>query len=85
MLFINRLTKITDDPVIQDAGPVNIIGVGSHEDCRNRVARSDEASVEFAPGHCRHVDVGDQAGRFGETGGCEEIGGRCKSLGGIGQ
>jgi hypothetical protein len=85
MLFINRLTKVTDDPVIQGAGPVNIIGVGSHEDCRNRVARSDEASVEFAPGHRRHVDVGDQAGRFDETRGCEEIGRRWKSLDGIAQ
>jgi len=85
MLFINRLTKVTDDPVIKGAGPVNIIGVGSHEDCRNRVARSHEASVEFAPGHRRHVDVGDQAGRFGETRGCEEIGRRWKSLDGIAQ
>jgi hypothetical protein len=30
--------------------------------------------------YCRHVNVGDQAGRFGETGGCEEIGRRWKGL-----
>ena len=28
----------------------------------------NEVSVEFDPGHRRHMDVGDQAGRFGETG-----------------
>jgi hypothetical protein len=49
MLFIDRLAKITDDPVIQGADPVNIIGVGSHEDCRNRAACIDEASAEFDP------------------------------------
>ena len=85
MLFINRLAKVADDPIVQGAGPVNIIGVGSHEDCRNRVPCIDEVSVEFDSGHRRHVDVGDQAGRFGETRGCKEIGRRCKSLGGIGQ
>ena len=85
MLFIHWLTKVTDHPVIQGAGPVNIIGVGSYEDCRNRVARLDEVSVECDPGHRRHVNVGDQAGRFGETRGSEEIGRRCKSLGGIAQ
>ena len=72
MLFINRLAKVTDDPFIQCADPVSVIGVGSHEDCRNRAACIDEASIEFDSGHRRHVDVGDQAGRFAETRGCEE-------------
>ena len=36
MLFINRLAKVADDPIVQGADPVDIIGVGSHEDCRNR-------------------------------------------------
>jgi hypothetical protein len=36
MLFINRLAKVADDPIVQGADSVNIIGVGSHEDCRNR-------------------------------------------------
>jgi transposase len=31
--------------------------LGSHQDCRNRVARIDEASVKFEPGHPRQVDV----------------------------
>ena len=72
MLFINRLAKVADDPIVQGSDPVDIIGVGSHEDCRNREARSDEASVEFDSGHRRHVYVGDEAGRFGETGGCKK-------------
>ena len=85
MLFIDWLAKVADDPIVQGADPVNIIGVGSHENCRNRAPRIDEVSVELESGHRRHVYVGDEAGRFGETGRCEEIGRRCKSLGGIGQ
>jgi hypothetical protein len=85
MLFINRLAKVADDPIVQGADPVDIIGVGSHEDCRNRAPCIDEVSVEFDSGHRRHVYVGDYAGCFGETGGCKEIVRRCKSLGGIGQ
>jgi len=45
----------------------------------------DEVAVEFNPGHRRHVDVGDQAGRFAETGGPEEIGCRRKDTYGIAQ
>ena len=40
MLLINRLTKVTDDPILQGADPLNVIGVGSNEDCRNRVPAS---------------------------------------------
>ena len=74
MLFINRLAKVADDPIVQGADPVNIIGVGSHEDCRNRAPCIDEVSVEFDSGHRRHLDVSDQAGRFDETRRGEEIG-----------
>jgi hypothetical protein len=80
MLFIDWLTKVTDDPVIQGAGPVNVIGIGSHKDCRNRVPCFEQASVELDPGHRRHIDVGDQARCLGETRGCEEIVRRWKSL-----
>jgi len=68
MLFINRLAKVADDPIVQGSDPVNIFGVGSHQDRRNRAPCIDEVSVKFDPGHRRHVYVGDQAGRFGETG-----------------
>src|SRR5215472_17640359 len=40
-------------------------------------------SVEFDPSHGRHMNVGDQAGCFGEARGCEEICCRWKSLYGI--
>jgi hypothetical protein len=32
MLLINRLTKITNDPIVQGANTVNVVGVGSHDD-----------------------------------------------------
>jgi len=28
MLLMNRLTKVTNDPIVQDAGAVNVVGVG---------------------------------------------------------
>jgi hypothetical protein len=36
-LVIHWLTRVTDDPAVQGAGLVNIIGKGSHKDCRNRM------------------------------------------------
>jgi hypothetical protein len=74
MLLINRLTKVANDPIVQGASPVNVIGVGSNEDGRNGVSDFDEVPVEFDSGHRGHMDVGDQASRFDETRGCEEIG-----------
>ena len=73
MLLINRLAKITNDPIVQGAGAFNVVGVGSHENCRNRVSGLDEVSVQLDSGHRRHMDVSDQAGRFDETRGSEEI------------
>src|SRR5258708_35341246 len=67
IFLVNRLAQVADDSVRQGTGPVKTIGVGSNEDCRNREPRFDEVSVEFAPGHPRHMDVSDQAGRFHET------------------
>ena len=37
MLLIKRLTKVTNDPMVQGAGVVNVVGVGSNEDRGNRV------------------------------------------------
>jgi hypothetical protein len=60
ILFIHWLTKVTDDPVVQGgARAVNIIGVGSHENCGNRAPCIDEVLVEFDSGHRRYVYVGD--------------------------
>ena len=85
MLLINWLTKVTNDPIVQGAGAVNVVGVGSNENCRNRVPCLDEVSVEFDAGHRRHMDISDQAGGFDETRGREEIGGRRESLDGVAQ
>ena len=48
MLLINRLTKVTNDPIVQDAGAVNVVGVGSNENCRNREPCIGEVSVGIA-------------------------------------
>jgi hypothetical protein len=76
MVLIHRLTQVTQDPIVQGASPVGIIGKGRHEDCRYRVTHVDEASIELEPGHGRHMDVGDQAGCFGKPRGGEKI--RCR-------
>src|SRR6266436_2449922 len=85
MLLINWLTKVTNDPIVQGASPVNVIGVGRNEDRRNGVPDFDEVSVELDSGHRGHMDVGDQASRFDETRRCEEIGCRRETLGGVTQ
>jgi hypothetical protein len=38
--LINWLVKVTNDPVVQGASPVNVIGLGSNEDRRNGVAEA---------------------------------------------
>jgi len=85
MLFVNWLAQVAHDPVVQGASPVNIIGESGHENCRNRVARVGEASIEVEPRHDRHVDVGDQTGCFGEAWGREKFGCRRKNLDRIAQ
>jgi len=85
MLFVKWLAQVAHDPVVQGAIPVYIIGERGHENCRNRAARVDEASIELEPRHDRHVDVGDQTGRFGEARGREKFGGRRKHLDRIAQ
>ena len=77
MLLI-KLTKVVNDPVVEGAGAVNVVGVGSYEDRRNRVTGLDEVFMEHEPTHRRHMDVNDQAGGFGEARRCEEIGCRRK-------
>src|SRR5262249_16141434 len=50
MLLVNWLAQVAHDPVVQGASPVNIIGESGHENCRNRVACVDEASIELGRG-----------------------------------
>jgi hypothetical protein len=78
--LVNGLSKVADDPIAERAGPVGVVGIGSDEDRRNRASGIDEMSVECDSGHCRHLDVGDQAGGFSPAMGCEEMGCRRESL-----
>ena len=50
MLLINRLTKVTNDPIIQGPGAINVIGVGSNKNCRNFVSCRDKVSVQLDAG-----------------------------------
>ena len=74
MVLIDRFVKVTNDAVLQSAVPDVVIWVGCEEDRRNLVPRIDEVSVEFDTGHRRHMNISDQAGRFGQMRGCEKIG-----------
>ena len=49
MLLINRLTKKTNDPIVQGADTVNVVGAGSHHDRRNRVTRINAAKPADKP------------------------------------
>jgi hypothetical protein len=60
--FINWLPEITNDAVLQNAGHDVFIRVGCHKDCRNRLARIDEAPVKLEACHHRHMHVCDQTG-----------------------
>ena len=73
MLLINGLAKVANDPIVQGAAAVNVVGVGSNENCRNRVPRLDEVLVQLDAGHRRHMDVSHQAGRFDEARGSTVI------------
>jgi PAS domain S-box-containing protein len=83
--LVNGLSKIAYDPIVERAGAVGVVGVGSDEDRRNRVSGTDEVTVEVNSRHTRHLDVGDQASGFTQAMGCEEIGGRLESLDGVAQ
>lgn len=85
MLFIHRLTKITNDPVGQGAGAVGVIGISSDEDCGNGSPHVGEVPIKLDPRHRRHINVSDQASCFTETRGGKEIGGRWKNLDGMAQ
>jgi len=67
MLFIDRLAKVAHDPIVQGVDPVNVFGIGRHQDCRYRVPHLDEVPVEFDSCHRRHIDISDQARRFDES------------------
>jgi hypothetical protein len=41
MLLINGLAKVANHPIVQSAGPDVVIGIGRHEDGRNRMPHID--------------------------------------------
>lgn len=85
MLLVNRLAKVTNDPIVQGVRAVNVIRVRSNQDRRYRITLSDEVSIEVESGHRRHMDVSDQAGGFEETRGGEEIRRRRERLDSVAQ
>ena len=48
VLLIDRFAKITGNPLLHGSSPVNVIGVTSHEDCRNRANSTHHALQEWA-------------------------------------
>ena len=48
--------------ILQGAVPSNLIRVCGNQNCRDRVSRIDEASMEFDARHSGHLDVSHQAG-----------------------
>jgi hypothetical protein len=80
MLVVYRFGKVTNNSIVQSAGSINDIGVGSNDDRGYRVPGLHQVSVEFDPAHRRHVNVSDQHGSFPKTRGREEIGRTRKSL-----
>ena len=85
IILIDRLAKITNDAILQSLHPDVFIGIGRHEDCRDRVPRLDKVPVKLRARHRGHLDVSDQTGGFDKTRGREEIGGRRKCLDAIAQ
>jgi len=80
MLIVDWLGKVTNDSILQSAVSIGVIGIGSNEDCGDRIAGPDELPIKFDPGHRGHMDVSDQAGCFNEARRCEEIGCRREDL-----
>jgi hypothetical protein len=80
MFVVNRFPKITNNAVVQSAGSISVIGVGSNENHGNRVPGIDEVSIKFDPAHRRHIDISDYAGCFTQTRRSQEIGRRRETL-----
>jgi len=78
--FIHWFAEVARDPVVQGAGPVNIVRESSYEYCRNGVAIINKAPIKLDTCHRRHVNVGDQTGRFAHPGRREKIGRRRKNI-----
>jgi hypothetical protein len=81
--IIERFAKVANDPIVQGAGPGDIIGIASNEDRWNRVACGNQLSVELDSSHQRHMNVSDQTGGCIEMRRREKIGCQWKDLYGV--
>ena len=66
LLIIHRFAKVTNHAIFQGEVSSDVIRIGNDENGRDHVARIDEMSVELNPAHARHLNVRDQARRFGD-------------------
>ncbi len=73
--LLQRLAKVALDTLGQHALPEAIIRMGGDEDRGYCVPCFDQMSIKLHTRHCRHMNIGDQAGGGSERGGCEEFGG----------
>jgi hypothetical protein len=80
MLIIHWFTKVTNHSILQGTVSSRFIRISGDENGRDHVAAFDEMSVELDPAHSRHLNISDQACRFGEEGRFQELGGRGKRL-----
>src|SRR5512136_2003376 len=80
LLIIHGFAEVTNHSILQGAASSRFIRISSDENGGDHVARIDEMPVELNPAHSRHLNVSDQARRFGEERGFQELGGRGKRL-----
>ena len=80
LLIIHGFAEVTNHAILQGAASSPFIRISGDENGRDHVARFDEMSVELNPAHSRHLNVSDQARRFGDERGFQELGGRGKCV-----
>jgi hypothetical protein len=61
LLLINWFAKVANDPIVQGAGAFPLVGIGSNENCRNRVPCFDQVFGQLDAGHRRHASAIKQA------------------------
>ena len=85
MVVIDRLTEVTNDPILESTPPDDLVRVCGNDDREHRVSCIDEMSVELNSGHSRHLNVGDQTRGCTEQRRCQEIGCRRERFDGVAQ
>src|SRR5258708_9668535 len=53
--LVNGLSKVADDPILERAGPVSVVGAVSDEDRRNRLSGLGDMSVKLDSHRSRHL------------------------------